>query len=296
MTKTIDWALYQSFLAAFEAGSLSAAARQLNISQPTIGRHINSLEQKLGTALFVRSQDGLTATESARQLHPLAQHMAATAATMERTVANHGDELTGIARITASEMIGVEIMPPMLAEIRRQLPGVKIELQLSNTPQNLLKREADIAVRMFRPRQLQLVTRLLGQTELGFYTSREYAERRGLPASLAEMEHHDLIGFDRITDFIRKALAVLPSEVQPGLFSLRSDSDLAQLALIRSGAGIGVCQRTIAARDELIPVLPDDFSYPMEIWLTMHEDLRHNPLYTIVFDLLATGLKKHTRD
>jgi DNA-binding transcriptional LysR family regulator len=293
MAADVSWELYRSFLEVLKEGSLSGAARALDMAQPTIGRHIASLEKSLGLALFTRSQTGLMPTEAAQSLRGFAESMQSTAASLERAAASQGAGVRGTIRVTASDVIGVEVLPPIVAALRDQYPELTVELVLTNRVQDLLRREADIAVRMVRPRQESLVARRIGQIKLGLHAHRRYLARHGTPGSIADLATHSLIGFDQPTAFIRnagKALAGWRREA----FGMRTDSDLAQLALIRSGAGIGVCQAAIARRDDaLVRILPKQFSLPLETWITMHEDLRDSPRCRVTFDALVEGLQRH---
>ncbi len=294
MAKDIGWELYRSFLGVLQEGSLSAAARALGVTQPTVGRHIEALEKSLKLTLFIRSQGGLLPTEAAEALRVHAEEMASTAAALQRAAANRGEGVRGVVRVTASEVVGVEVLPAIFADLRSAYPDVRLELVLSNRPQDLLHREADIAVRMFRPRQTQLVARRIGVIEAGLHAREDYIERCGSPRTPKELEGHTLIGFDQQTDFIRQAAKALPFEFDRERFSLSADSDLAQLALIRAGAGIGVCQVPLAKRNrKLVRVLPEHFSLPMDTWVTMHEDLRNSPPCRAVFDALAAGLQRY---
>jgi len=293
MAADVSWELYRSFLEVLKEGSLSGAARALDMAQPTIGRHIASLEKSLGLALFTRSQTGLMPTEAAQSLRGFAESMQSTAASLERAAASQGAGVRGTIRVTASDVIGVEVLPPIVAALRDQYPELTVELVLTNRVQDLLRREADIAVRMVRPRQESLVARRIGQIKLGLHAHRRYLARHGTPGSIADLATHSLIGFDQPTAFIRnagKALAGWRREA----FGMRTDSDLAQLALIRSGAGIGVCQAAIARRDDaLVRILPKQFSLLLETWITMHEDLRDSPRCRVTFDALVEGLQRH---
>lgn len=293
MESTIDWVLYRSFLGVLREGSLSGAARVLGTAQPTIGRHIAALEAALGLALFTRSQTGLLPTEAALALRPHAQAMESTAAALERTAASYGDGVRGVVRVTASEVIGVEVLPPVVAALRARHPALKIELALSNDLQDLLRREADIAVRMTPPTQDQLVARRIGNIELGLHATADYLAQHGVPASLDDLAGHTLIGYDQVTPFVRAALKRWPQFAREHL-ALRTDSDVAQLPLIRAGAGIGICQVALARRTpELVRVLPDAFALQLDTWVTMHEDLRDSPRCRVTFDALVEALAAH---
>ena len=305
MDTSIGWELYRSLLGVLREGSLSGAARALGIAQPTVGRHITALEENLGLVLFTRTQAGLLPTEAALALQVHAQEMETSAAALQRAAASRGKGVTGVVRVTASEVVGVEVLPPILAGLCARYPGLKIELVLSNRTQDLLQREADIAVRMVRPAQDQLIARHIGPIEVGLHATADYLQRRGTPLSVAQLTDHCLIGFDQPTPFIRvvaKSLRGLDREA----FSLRSDSDLAQLALIRSGAGIGFCQVPLArgasgvegvahASVPLVRVLPEQFAFMLDTWVTMHEGLRNNPSCKATFDALVVGMAKHVQ-
>jgi DNA-binding transcriptional LysR family regulator len=293
MTSTIEWELYRSFLGVLRTGSLSGAARQLGVAQPTVGRHIAALEAALGLLLFTRSQNGLLATDAALALRPHAEAMQSAAAALERAAASVGDGVRGVVRVTASDVIGVEVLPPILRGLHERYPDLKIELVLSNDMQDLLQREADIAVRMAAPRQDQLVARRIGAIELGLHASPDYVARHGLPDTVEAMERHAVIGYDRVTPYIRGALARLPA-FDRERFAFRTDGDLAHLALIRAGAGIGFCQVPLARRAPALQrVLADAFTLQLDTWVAMHEDLRNSPRCRATFDALAEGLSAY---
>ena len=275
---------YRTFLAVLQEGSLSGAARRLALTQPTVARHVDALEQAIGAALFIRTQRGLSPTEMALELVPHAESLAATAATLMRTASSHAGEVRGRVRISASEVVGVEHLPPLLTRLRQRHPGLGIELVLSNEVADLLGREADIAVRNVEPQQEALVARRLPSIQLGFHAHRGYLDRRGTPASMAQLAQHDVIGFDRPTPAIRAVLARFPA-LDPTTFALRADSDLAQLAAIRAGFGIGICQASIARREpDLVRVLADAFSIELGLWIVMHEGLKTHARCRTVFD------------
>lgn len=294
MVNDIGWELYRSFLAVLREGSLSGAARALGLTQPTVGRHIAALEARLGLALFTRSQTGLLPTDAALALRGDAEVMHNTAAALERTARGLGDGVRGAVRVSASEVVGVEVLPPLLAALRRQHPLLEVELVLSNRLQDLVQREVDIAVRMAPPSQDVLVATQVGEVVVGLHAHRSYIARFGQPASMAELSRHTVIGYDVETPFVRAARAKLPAWTHEA-FHLRCDSDLGQLALVRAGAGIGACQVGLARRDpQLVRVLPDRFAFKLPTWVAMHEGLRHNARCRVVFDALVKGMRRYT--
>lgn len=287
------WDLYRTFLAVLQEGSLSGGARRLGLTQPTAGRHIDTLETYIGGALFLRSQNGLLPTDAALALLPYAETLASTAAALLRAAASQGADATGTVRITASEVIGVEVLPPILAQLRREHPALKIELSLSDRIGNLLQREADIAVRMVRPAQEALIARRIGNIELGLFAHRDYLDRYGAPNDWQALREHTLIGIDEENAFTRgwrRRLGGLGRDD----FALRCDSYLAQLAAIRAGFGIGICQVGLARRPpELVRVLPALFAIELDTWLAMHENLRNNVSCKVVYAALAEGLSAY---
>lgn len=284
-----EWHLYRAFLAVLRERSLSGAARALHLTQPTLGRQIAELEAGLAQPLFTRAQGGMTPTALARALQPMAEAMEAAAGAMRRTADGVGTA-DGTVRIAASEIVGVEILPPMLAAIRMEHPGLVFELALSNRADNLLRRDADIAVRMFRPRQDAIIARRLGSVEIGLFAHRDYLARFGTPATQADLTRFHMIGFDR-DDSALRGINAPTLRIDRSLFRFRSDSDHAQLAAIRAGLGIGGMQHPLATIwPELCPVLPDEIHFPLEYWLAMHEDQRLLAPVRTVYDALAAQL------
>ncbi|VVE61749.1 LysR family transcriptional regulator [Pandoraea captiosa] len=290
MTSNLSWDLYRTFLAVLTEGSLSGAARALGITQPTAGRHIATLEAALGQTLFTRSQTGLMATDAAQSLRTHAQAMQHTALAFERAAASHGEGVRGVVRLSASEVVGVEVLPPILTSLRRAHPELTVELVPTNRIQDLLHREVDIAVRMAPPTQDALIARRVGVIDVGLHARDDYLARYGTPSTLADLAHHTVIGFDKMTPFLRGATRGVPAWSRDA-FAFRADSDLAQLAMIRAGYGIGGAQVPLARRDaRLVRVLPSAFRFRLQTWVTMHEDLRTSARCKVTFDALVAGL------
>ena len=294
MDRSPDWNLDRSFVAVMDAGSLSGAARLLGIAQPTVGRHIETLEAALGAApLFTRSASGLRPTRAAEALAPHARSMASAAEALLRAASGQPADMSGVVRLTASDIVASEVLPPILTDFRLAWPGIDIELAPSNTQQDLLRRDADLAVRMARPTQNALFARRVGAVTLGFYAHRTYLERHGEPRDLADLRHHAILGYDRETPALA-ALDTIGFPVGRDLFALRTDDDRAQLACLRAGYGVGVCQRPLARRDpDLIPILADAFGFDLELWVVMHEDLKADRRMRALFDHVADGLKAY---
>jgi len=287
MTAAPDWDLYRSFLAVMTEGSLSAAARALSSTQPTIGRHIEALEQALGEPLFTRSASGLRPTETALALRAHAEAMAAAAEALIRTASGEAGQVKGVIRLTASDIMAAEVLPPILTRFHEAWPEVVIELLASNKVEDLLRRDADIAVRMARPTQEALLARRVGEVQIGFFAHRDYLAKHGAPEMLADAQA--AIGYDRDDQVVRRLnRSNLP--LGRDVFAFRSDSDLAQLGALRAGFGIGGAQFGIARRDaNLVHVLPG-VTFDMDIWVVMHEDLKASRRMKLMFDHLAAEL------
>jgi DNA-binding transcriptional LysR family regulator len=297
----LSWDHCRSLLGVVREGSLSGAARALGLTQPTVARHIEQLEAALGgIALFTRSPQGLAPTEAAEKLLPHAQSMESAAAALVRAASGSADEISGIVRITASEVIGVEVLPPILRDLREAHPGLVFELTPSNEAADLLRRDADIAVRMTRPRQSALVARKVGDIMLGLHAHRAYLEKYGTPRGIEDLAEHAIIGFDRVTAPVQSVIQALRSmgmDLRREAFAFRSDNDHAQMAALRAGYGIGICQVGLAKRDaNLVRLFPNLIAFPLETWITMHGDLRGDPRMRVVFDHLADAIGAYAAD
>jgi DNA-binding transcriptional LysR family regulator len=260
-----------------------------------VARHIEQLEASLGgVALFTRSPQGLAPTEAAEKLLPHAQSMESAAAALVRAASGSAEEISGIVRITASEVIGVEVLPPILRDLRGAHPGLVFELTPSNETADLLRRDADIAVRMTRPRQSALVAKKVGDIMLGLHAHRAYLEKYGTPRRIEDLAEHAIIGFDRVTAPVQSVIQALRSmgmDLRRETFAFRSDSDHAQMAALRAGYGLGICQIGLAKRDaNLVRLFPKLIGFPLETWITMHGDLRSDPRMRVVFDHLAEAV------
>jgi DNA-binding transcriptional LysR family regulator len=291
-----NWDELRTFVEVARDGSLSAAARRLGLTQPTVGRHIDALEAALGLTLFTRSPRGLTPTPAALALEPHVEAMATAAAAFGRVASGEAAADRGAVRVTASDVIGCEVLPPILAAFHAEHPGIAVELALSNRTADLARRDADVAVRMVRPTQSGLVARRLGASRIGLYAHRNYLARFGEPRSLADLRNsHCLIGFDRDNSTFRSA-GDFARDLTREAFGFRCDNDMAQLAALRAGVGVGGCQDNIARRSpELVAVLRNAFHYVLDIWLVMHEDLKATRRVRLLFDHLAGGLTGYVK-
>jgi DNA-binding transcriptional LysR family regulator len=245
--------------------------------------------------LFTRSPRGLTPTPAALTLTPHVEAMAAAAAALARAASGEAAADRGVVRVTASDIIGCEVLPPLLAAFHGEHPGIAIELALTNRNEDLSRRDADIAVRMVRPTQRGLVARRIGVSRIGLYAHRDYLARFGEPRSLADLRSHCVIGFDRDSRSFRGAGDFVGRLTRED-FGFRCDNDLAQLAALRAGAGVGGCQENIARRTpELVAILPNVIQFTLEIWLVMREDSKTTRRVRVLFDHLAAGLTQFVK-
>ena len=285
-----DWALWRSFAAVVADGSLSAAARRIGYSQPTLGRHIEALEQQLGVTLFDRSLQGLKPTETALRLYQSVSVAEAKLAEAALVAEGSTGTLEGTVRITASTMVSNYLLPAMLRPLRREFPGIAIELVPSDSVENLLLRESDIAVRMFRPTQLELIAKRIGEIPIGATAHQSYLGARGTPLRPEDLPRHDLVGFDR-SDLMISAAKGIGFDLQRTSFVLRSDSQTAMWELLKAGLGVGFGQlglvRETHGMRELLPMLVPP---PLEVWLTTHRELFLSPRIRAIYDRLAIAL------
>ena len=285
-----SWDLYRTFLAVVRDGSFSTAARRISVTQPTAGRHIEALETAMGVRLFNRLPSGLVPTEAARRLVPHAEAMAAAATALQRASSGEARGESGIVRLTASDLIGHEVLPEILSPFCARYPAIVLELKLSSLNEDLLRGNADIAVRMVRPTQQALIARRIGEVKLGLFSHRSYIRAFGMPKTPSDIRGHRLIGFDEDQHILRSADggAAAPSRAQ---FGFRSDSVPMQAAAIRAGIGIGALHVNAARRDpDLVRVLEKTFTFTREMWLVMHGDAKATHRIRLLYDHLAAGL------
>jgi len=295
LPSAVDWERQRAFLAVIDSGSLSAAARQLGAAQPTVRRRIEDLEAQLGVALFTRSPSGLTPTALGKDLAQHARAMALAAASLARAASAEAGAASGAVRITASEVVGMEVLPTILADLRETHPGLVFELALNNRSEDLLRREADIAVRMVRPTQEALVAKRIGDISLGMFAHKRVLDAWGRPTTMEEARRMPLIGYESETVGVR-AIKAMGLDLAPSDFAFRTDNDVAQLAAIRAGLGLGICQVGLAARDPMLErVMADTFAFDLETFVVTHEDLKDVRRVRLVFDALVEGLTRYAR-
>ena len=291
-----DWDLYRTFAAVAREGSFTGAARALQSTQPTVGRQIEALEGLLGTTLFVRSTRGLTLTAAAEQLLPHAEAMEVAAAALGRASSGEAAGASGTVRLTAPEHTGVEVLAPILADFAVAQPAIRVEVSLSIRSEDLLHREADVALRGVRPAQQSLIARRLGVASVGMFAHHRYVAAMGLPKNLSDLARHRLIGPDRDLQLLPRSVGgnrvLLPED-----FFFRTDSAPMQIAAMRAGLGIAACQVNVARREpDLVQVLPDSLKFEREFWVAMHESAKTVRRVRLLFDHVAVAVAAYLRD
>ena len=287
---SLDWSLIQAFLDVAETGSLSAAARKSGTSQPTLGRQIRRIEADLGLSLFHRRPRGLVLSDQGRAILPAARAMRDAAGQLALIAAGQDDRLEGDVRITASQVVSHFLLPPILARLRTEAPGIRIDLVPDDSTRNLLFREADIALRMYRPTQLDVIARHLGDMEIGIFAARSYLARRGHPDSVDAMLTHEFVGYDRDRRLI-EGMAQMGWQVGRDFFAPRTDDQAAQWHLVRAGAGLGIGLVAVGgAEPDLVRLFPELPIPPLPVWLVAHEAMRHTPRIRRVWQALEAGL------
>lgn len=288
-----DWTLWRSFAAVIDEGSLSAAARELSLSQPTLGRHVEALEQSLGASLFERTANGLKPNDIALKLFEqvkIANHALTEAAMMAE---GRSTELAGNVRITASTITANYSLPHILKKLRDEFPAIDIELVPSDSPENLLLRESDIAIRMFRPTQLELIARKIADSALICCAHEIYLAKYGTPKDTDDLLGHDLVGFDR-SDLLISGAKALGFTLRREHFKTRTDSQTAIWELIKAGLGIGFAQEILVDDTPgMVAILPEIAIPPLEVWLTTHRELFTSRRIRVIYDRLGELLAEY---
>ncbi|MBL4893062.1 MAG: LysR family transcriptional regulator [Rhizobiaceae bacterium] len=292
MDKAFEWSHLQSFVAIAEHRSLSGAARALGGSQPTMGRHIAALEKSLNVLLFDRTADGLDLTPTGLDLLEHARQMADAAGRFSLVAEGRSQAVAGTIRITASEIVATYILPDILTRLHSQEPEIAIELVASDRAENLLQREADIAVRMYRPTQADVYTRKIGELKLGMNAAPSYLENHGPTKTQDDITGHDFIGYDR-NDLIIQGFKAMGMEVDRDFFPFRSDNQVVCWRMAIAGFGIGFNQRCIGDYDARVRRVFAAIPLPsLPVWLTAHAELKTSRRVRLVFDFLAQEMSQ----
>lgn len=297
-----DWNLIRGFIAVVEQGSLTRAAQQLGLSQPTLSRQIAELESAVGAALFERVARGLKLTAAGDTLVEPARHMMAAARVLGMAAASQDHALSGTVRITASEMVSAFVLPSIIAQMAVTHPDIQIEVVASNQISNLLEREADIAIRMVRPTQSALIARHIGDWPMGMYAHESYLERTAkmMPSratdGVQKLSHHRWIGYDQ-SDQLIDGFRSAGISIDRSFFAFRSDNHLVNWQALLSGVGIGISLQWLAKKyPELISVMTEQALPNLPVWLTTHRELKSSKKIRCVFDILAIALAEFDKN
>lgn len=289
----LDWSHCRSLLALLRERSLAGAARRLQLSHPTLRRHLEALETAAGAPLFTRSPSGLAPTPLADSLREPAEAMEAAHAALLRQASGEQAALSGRVRIGASELVGVEVLPPLLRPLRERHPGLQLELQLSDQLDDVLRRDLDIAIRMSAPQQQGLLARRLGAVPLGVYAHTDWLRQHPGPHDpQALLDAGQWIG-DEPGGLLHKALAERGLRLPRHGFGLSSRSSLAQWAALRAGLGLGVAQQPLAERTPGLQRLLPALTAELEVWLVGHPGQRGSRRVRACWDALAEGLERY---
>jgi DNA-binding transcriptional LysR family regulator len=286
----LDWNQLKAFLETAETGTLSAAARKLGLSQPTLSRQVAAIEQTMGVTLFERVGKSMALTPTGLNLLEHARAMGAAADALSLAATGRSQALGGVVSVSATDAVAATLLPPLVKKLREQEPGIAIEVIPSNALSDLLRREADIAIRHVKPEQPELIARLIREATAHFYASKDWVKAHGHPRSAEDAAHLPFVGADRSGRYLGylRAHGLPLSEAN---FSCYADHSVASWALVLQGMGIGAMLEEIAlATPGVVRVLDELPPVRFPIWLVTHRELRTSRRIRVVFEALAQGL------
>lgn len=293
-TIRFDWNRARAFLVTAEEGSFSAAAKALGMTQPTLGRQVDALEQELGVALFERIGRGLMLTPSGLELIEHVRAMGEAASGLSLAASGQMQGLEGNVAISASEITAVGLLPPIIARLRREYPGLGLEIVPSNEAVDLRRREADIAIRNFRPTQNDLIARKIRDDFGHLYATPEYIDSIGNPQTTADLSHAQFIGFTPQTraEMIER-FPEFGIQIDASNMAVLAGNHTTHWELCKQGLGIGIVPQKLGDSEPLVRrVLPDATPMTFPVWLTTHRELRTSRRVRVVFDVLAEELAR----
>jgi DNA-binding transcriptional LysR family regulator len=284
-----NWQWWQYFLGIAQQGSLSKAAQQLKVSQPTLSRQLQAMEQQLGQPLFDRSTQGLSLTLFGQSMLEECQNMQSSAQRLQRLAAGQAQTLTGRVRLAANELVALYYLPQIMPQFMEAYPEVSLEIEVSNSASNLDKRDADVAIRMFPPTQLDLLCRRVADIPLGFYASSDYLAKYGMPKDQTSLLSHRVLGYDRDPQF-EVGARQLGMKVKNEQFLLRTDFLPLQFELAKQHAGIAATHKRLAENAGLIEIKLGIELPALPVYLVCHRDVQHNKKIRVLIDYLAEHL------
>ena len=289
----LNWNHLRAFLTTADAGSLSAAASQLGQTQPTLSRQVAALEAELDMLLFERIGKQLELTQAGLDLLEHMRPMAAAAEQVALTASGQSQSIAGRVKITASDVFSAHRLPDVVHALRQKAPDLQVEIIAANDIRDLMRREADIAIRHVQPEQPDLIARKLNDLPAHFYASQDYLAQHGTPMTLADMSRHDLISFGSAERMI-EALTPLGMSLSERNFPCGSESGLVGWELAKRGLGIIPMSTILGDKSpEMVRVLSDAEPFMIPIWLVTHRELHSSRSIRLVFDILAEFLSEN---
>ncbi len=291
-SRNFDWNLLKSFLAVIDQGSLSAASRTTGISQPTLSRHLDELEKSLGVVLFERGRRGALPTTAALAIIDHAREIFTATQALSLSATGNSKEIRGTVRITASQMVAAYLLPDIIVKLVEFAPEIEIEIVATNAVENLSEREADIALRMVRPIQQNLIARKVSEIQIGTYVHKNYVAIHGFPKNAKELLAHRIIGFDLDTGIL-DGFQKMGLKAERDAFQFRSDDQISCWQALCAGVGVGFAPNYLAKKvPELIKIGEQFDISPLPVWLATHREIKTNRRIRMVFDYLAKEISE----
>ncbi|MBO6918890.1 MAG: LysR family transcriptional regulator [Rhizobiaceae bacterium] len=283
-----DWNRARAFLVTAEEGSLSAAAKALGMAQPTLGRQVDALEEELGVILFERLGRGLSLTPSGHELLSHVRSMGEAASQMSLAATGRSEALEGSICITATEVTAIYDLAPIIAKLRKIHPGVEVEVAASDDSKDLRRREADIAMRNYRPKENDLVARKIGEEVAMLYASADYIEKYGVPNKLRDLRNHKFVGFDGSDEMV-KQLSSIGLEISDDNITVRAGNHMVHWELTKAGVGIGIMPERVGDLEPKVrSIMPSFRKMVYPVWLVAHRELHTSRRIRTVFDFIAS--------
>lgn len=286
----LDWNQLKAFLQTAQTGSLSAAARKLGLTQPTLSRQVAAIEQQMGVTLFERVGKSMVLTPTGLDLLEHARAMGTAAEALGLAASGRSQAVGGVVSVSATDIVATHLLPPLLQRLRAQEPGIAVEVIASNALSDLLRREADIAIRHVQPEQPELIARLVREARACFYASESWVQAHGHPRSAEDAVNAEFVGSDRNGQYLAY-LRQYGLSLNEDNFTCYADHTAAHWALVRQGMGIGAMMDEIARETPgIVRVLDDVAPVRFPVWLVSHRELRTSRRIRVVFEALAEGL------
>lgn len=285
-----DWNHARAFFVTVEEGSLSAAAKALKMSQPTLGRQVSALEKELGVSLFERVGRGYEITRSGIELYEHVKAMGEAANILSLTASGRSQLIEGNVSISATNSMSAYILPALIHKLRQLQPGIQIEMVSTNALSDLRKREADIAIRHVEPTHPELYFKKLRKSNAYLYATPGYLKKIAPIQKASDLKKAAFIGFANNHKYI-EGLKTIGVEVTSKNFHIFSDDQIFQWEMVKQGAGIGVMTEDVGAKENSVrKVLEKLPPLQFDNWVVAHRELKTNRRIRIVFDFLAEAL------